>query len=93
MVKQYKYKFANKRGETKKHKKSKKHRRYRNKSMRNSTVAGTTSHCVKYRDNPVKCNTTPGCVYSAKNKQCKIKTKPTRKSGQTQQQYNSYAES
>lgn len=104
MVKQYKYKLLNKRGKTKKHKKDKKgkkhkksqrhkHIRYRTKSMRNSTVAGTTSHCVKYRDNPVKCNTTPGCVYSAKNKQCKIKTNPTRKSGQTEQQYNSYAKS
>ena len=93
MVKQYKYKLLNKRGKTKKHKKGKKHRQYRNKTMRNSTVAGTTSHCVKYRENPVKCNTTPGCVYSAKNKQCKIKTNPTRKSGQTEQQYNSYAES
>lgn len=101
MVKRYKYKFLNKRGETKKHKKGKKHKKsqrhkhiqYRTKSMRNSTVAGTTSHCVKYRDNPVKCNTTPGCVYSAKNKQCKLKTNPTRKSGQTEQQYNSYAES
>ena len=107
MVKQYKYKLLNKRGKTKKHKKGKKHKksqrhkfrprrvRYRNKSMRNSIVAGTASHCAKYRDNPIKCNTTPGCVYSAKNKQCKLKTKPATlyHIGQTEQQYNSYAES
>ena len=95
MVKLYKYKLVNKRGKTKKHKKGKKHKKsHRHKfKMSNRSLAGTTSHCAKYRDNPVKCNTTPGCVYSAKNKQCKIKTNPTRKSGQTEQQYNSYTES
>ena len=89
MVNQYRYNSLKKRGL--KHKKTKKH--YRHKSKRHRSRAGTVSHCIKYRDNPVKCNTIHGCVYSAKNKQCRLKSKPTRKPGQTSEQYNSYVES